>query len=224
MTNQQLAHRSTLPDTLRQQRDFILLDGSGSMQDSWWPMMEAIEAYISELKRNRTETYTTLTVFSGNELEMVQRDCTLDQWQSLLTDPATSTWEHTPLYDAINAMSWRLRDEDPIRCSITIVTDGDEYGSRFTSLPQAKGIIEWFKAKGWQVTFIGCDWDNERLARSLGVHPSAAIGVSKALLPDAAKELAKKRSAHAVTGAPMHWDEEERHRFGGYLGHSGSGS
>jgi hypothetical protein len=44
------------------------------------------------------------------------------------------------------------------------------------------------------------------------------------MLKDAAQELANKRSRHASSGAPMHWNEEERHQFGGYLGHSGSGS
>jgi hypothetical protein len=157
-----------LPAELRAQRDFILLDGSGSMETNWWPMMDAIQAYVDTLKRNGTDTYLTLSVFSGEDLDMDQRNCRIADWESLLRNPAVSTWGGTPLYDAINVMSRRLRDEDPKRCSITIVTDGDENGSRFTQLPMARQLIEWLKAKGWQVTFIGCDWDNSRLARTLG--------------------------------------------------------
>jgi Mg-chelatase subunit ChlD len=216
MSNQLQTH-PRLPDALRSQRDFILLDGSGSMQNSWWPTMEAIEAYIATLRRNATQTFLTLSVFSGQDLDMEQRNCTIEDWKSLLDQPLTSTWGSTPLYDAINVMARRLRDEDPLRCAITIVTDGDENGSNFTDRTQAKAILDWCRAKGWQVTFIGCDWDNEALAKKLGSHPSAAIGVSKAMLKDAAEELANKRSRYASSGAPMHFTDEERHQFGGYL-------
>ena len=207
-----------LPDSKRTERDYILLDGSASMTSQWWTMMDAIETYVEGLKGNKVTTWLTLNVFSGpNDLEMIQRDCTLADWVSLIQDPAASTWGDTPLYDAINLMARRLRDEDPLRCSITICTDGEENGSDHTDAAQAKAILDWCRAKGWQVTFIGCDFDNTDLATKLGAHPSQFIGVSKALLKDAAEELAKKRARHANGGAPMHWSEEEKSQFGGYL-------
>lgn len=214
---QQLITRPRLPDSLRAQRDFVLVDGSGSMTTNWWPLMEAVEAYVQTLRKNATQTFITLTVFSGEDLEMEQRDCPIDNWRSVIDDPIVSTWGDTPLYDAINVMARRLRDEDPQRCAITIVTDGDNNGSSFTDQTQARAILDWCRAKGWEVTFIGCDWNNAELARKLGSNPAAAIGVSKAMLKDAAEELAKKRSRYASSGAPMHWSEEERHQFGGYL-------
>lgn len=210
--------REKLPDLIRGQRDFLLVDGSGSMQDSWWPLMDALEAYIQTLKKNGTSSFVTLSVFSGGDLDMEQRNCRIEDWKSIITDPVVSTWGDTPLYDAINVMARRLRDEDPARCAITIVTDGDNNGSSFTDETQCRAILDWCRAKGWEVTFIGCDWNNERLAKKLGSHPSSAIGVSKAMLKDAAQELANKRSRYAASGAPMHWSDEERHQFGGYLG------
>ena len=217
MPNQVTTH-PRLPDLLRAQRDFLLVDGSGSMQPQWWPLMEALETYVQTLRRNGTSSFTTLSVFSGEELDMEQRNCRIEDWKSVLDDPLVSTWGYTPLYDAINSMARRLCDEDPLRCAITIVTDGDNNGSRFTDETQARSILNWCRAKGWEVTFIGCDWNNELLAKKLGSHPSAAIGVSRAMLKDAAEELANKRSRYGASGAPMHWSDEERHQFGGYLG------
>jgi von Willebrand factor type A domain len=213
----QLTTRPKLPDHLRGQRDFILVDGSGSMTDNWWPLMEAVEAYVETLRKNQTDTFMTLTVFSGDDLDMEQRNCSIADWKSVLTDPIVSTWGDTPLFDAINVMARRLRDEDPARCAITIVTDGDNNGSNFTDQVQAKAILDWCRAKGWEVSFIGCDWNNAKLAAKLGSHASSAIGVAKAMLKDAAEELARKRSIYGKTGAPMHWSEEERSQFGGYL-------
>lgn len=220
MTQNLPTTRPRLPTGLREQRDFILLDGSGSMQSSWWPMMDAIETYVETLRANGTQTFLTLSVFDSNHLDMEQRNCLISDWKSVIREPAVSTWGGTPLYDAINGALRRLRDEDPLRCAITIVTDGDENGSRYTDQVQARAILNWARAKGWEVTFIGCDWNNEALARALGSRPEAAIGVSRAMLSDAAAELAKKRSRYGASGAPMHWSEEERHQFGGYLGHS----
>lgn len=207
-----------LPAEHRAQRDFILLDGSGSMINKWHPMMDAIEAYVDTLARNGTQSFLTLSVFSTDALGIDHCSVDIADWESLHENPAQSTWGGTPLYDAINHMARRLKDEDPIRCSITIVTDGRDNESQ-TSVVQARAIIEWLRAKGWSVTFIGCDWNNSRLAAQLGLPEAAAIGVSQARLTDAARNLATKRTRYAATGAPMHWTDEEKEQFGGYLSH-----
>lgn len=199
------------------QLDFMLVDGSGSMQDKWWDSMNAIDAYFGALKELQLSSRILLTVFEGKQLESVQRDESLAEYQTMRTRPLKSGWGMTPLYDAINLMGRRIRDLDPSRCSIIIVTDGQDQGSDHTTADQAKAILDWLRAKGHQVTFIGADFNNSRQAKLLGSNASEAIGVQRHLLADAAKELAKKRHRFGVTGAPMHWSPEEQQQFGGYL-------
>jgi hypothetical protein len=197
--------------------DYILLDGSSSMTEKWWETLAAIDAYVDRLQSLHIRSHLTLTVFSDYDLEFTQRDQGIDEWQPLSQVPATAHWGATPLYDAINVMGRRLRDLDPVRCSIIIATDGDENRSKFTSLTQARAILDWMRAKGWQVTFIGCDFDNTTTARLLGANPSSAIGVRKQLLTDAAKSLAEKRARYGLYGENMHFTDDERTKFGGYL-------
>lgn len=204
----------------KQQYDDIVLDGSGSMTSVWWDMLAAIDGYVDQLKLNQLDSHLRLSVFTSGEpeyLDTVARNCAIAQWVPLLTDPIGAHFNSTPLYDAIQLAGQRLRKLDPARAAVTFVTDGDENGSRFTTLEQARSLIDWMRAKGWQVTFIGCDFNNQSLARQLGISPKAAIGVHKAHIGDAIRTLADKRGLYGRTGAAMHWTDDEKSEFGGYL-------
>lgn len=218
MPNLQTAPTSPLVETNRPQEDYILLDSSSSMQDKWWSTLDAIQSYISILRTNRVTTHCTLDVFSGfDQLGYIARDCPLSDWTPMRDDPPGAFFGSTALYDAINLMCRTLRDRDPRNCAITICTDGEENGSRHTSHSQARALLDWCRAKGWSVTFIGCDFNNSSQARLLGASAQEAIGVQKSLLSSAARNLGQKRTNNILRGAPMHWSEDEQQQFGGYL-------
>jgi len=200
------------------QLDYILLDGSGSMSgERWWHCLEAIDAYVDGLKTANIHSQIMLHTFDSRDPDCLQRDLPIADWRPLLQSPIGAHWTSTPLYDAIQLMGRRLRDLDPPRASLIIATDGGENKSRFTTEDQARAILNWCRAKGWQVTFIGAEFNNDHLARTLGAKGNEAIGVQQRLLAEAAKELAKKRARYATTGAPMHWSDDEKQQFGGYL-------
>jgi von Willebrand factor type A domain len=216
--NQDLLNTTSLPQTPRQQHDYILLDASSSMSDKWWSSLEAIDNYVSGLKAQNVSSKITLATFthsSGFRYDRC-RQTTVEEWKSL-SEQSPDFWAGTtPLYDAINQMTRELRDLDPPKCSILIVTDGEENGSA-TTAAQAKAFLDWCRAKGWQVTFFGCDFESSRQAKMLGVGPQNAIGTSAKRLTDAASTLAKKRAHHAHFGTPMNFSEDEQQKFAGYL-------
>ena len=223
MTNT-LTNTSSVPEGQRQQHDYILLDGSSSMRDNWWNTLEAVESYVQTLKASNVNSHIILQTFDSHELDLVQRDCDIAKWESLKLNPIGAYWGSTPLYDAVNVMSRRLRDLNPPRCSIVIVTDGEENTSRHTDVHQAKALLDWCRAKGWQITFIGAGFDNSRQAQALGSDAASAIGVSQRLLPAAVEALAKKRASYGLYGTPMHYTEGEQQQFGGYLNAPSQGS
>lgn len=214
---QEIKSYSSVPKADQSQIDFILLDSSGSMESKWWDSLNAIDVYVKTLKTQNIKSQVMLTVFSGPLEFSLERDCQIEDWKDFTTDPIGGFWMGTALYDAINTMARTLRDLNPPRCAITIVTDGEENASQITNHTQAKAMLDWCRAKGWQVTFIGCEFNNAKQAGLLGSNPAAAIGVSQMYLSDAAQELAKKRARYAVSGEQMHFTEEERQQFGGYL-------
>lgn len=196
------------------QVDFILLDSSSSMSAAWHDAIAAIDTYVGGMKAANVNTRIILSVFGGMTPEYIHTDAPIAAWTPLAVGMFGGS---TPLYDAIHLMTRRLRDLDPPRCAITIVTDGDEADFSFTDCTQAKAMLDWCRAKGWQVTFIGAGFDNLRLAASLGATAESAIGTSPQRLLEATSALAKKRQQYGLTGAPMHYTDAEKQQFGGYL-------
>lgn len=196
--------------------DFIVVDGSGSMVDKWWDFMASLDIFVDALRR-RVNSHTIVSVFDDKDVSMIQRDCPIAEWKCLKEEPLTSSWGYTPLYDAINAMGRHMKELDPPKASIVIVTDGNENRSLYTTHAQARAILDWCRAKGWQVTFLGCDFNNSKQAKLLGVGEANAIGVQKKLLSEAAALLAAKRIRHSVADEDINFSEDERQQFGGLL-------
>ena len=210
-------HYRTVPTKTTTQMDYILLNGSSSMQGNWWDTLDAVQAYVSGAASENVNSQIVVQVFDSTDLEYIARDVPIADWIDLRKEPIGAHWGSTPLYNAVNVMCQRLKALDPPRCSIVIVTDGEECASRFTDLTQAKAFLDWCRAKGWQVTFIGANFNNEEQARALGANEHTAIGVSQKRLVDATSALAKKRARYGLYGESMHYSDEEKQRFGGFL-------
>jgi hypothetical protein len=211
-----LARRATTPERSVLQHDYILLDTSASMVAQWGDVRDSINAYLEGLRRGNVKSQIILHQFNSYEPNLITYDVPIDQMPPHIE--VEGPGGKTPLYDAIALMGMRLRDLDPPRAAVLIVTDGDEMGSKFADLQQARAILDWIRAKGWQVTFIGANFNNEQQAAFLGADATSAIGVSTRRLVDATRELAKKRARHFLYGTPMSWSEEDQQNFGGYLG------
>ena len=221
MTQNLTLRSNTVTRLTTDQLDFILFDGSSSMHSKWWPMLEATDAYIAGLKAQNIKTHIVLDVFDSHDLKLRGRDTHIDAWKTFGEDPLGSHFGSTPLYDAIVVMGHTIRELNPQKCAVTIVTDGDEVGSTFADIHQARAVLDWLRAQGFPVTFIGCDFDNDRQARMLGANASNSIGVRKELLTDATKRYAEKRARNVRSGDDISFTADEKQKFGGYLGHGG---
>jgi hypothetical protein len=120
-------------------------------------------------------------------------------------------------------MGRELQALNPPRCSIVIITDGDENGSRHTTADQARAILDWCRAQGWQVTFLGADFNNSKQAKLLGANESNSLGVQAQKLLEAGKTLGEKRVRHATAGTDISFTDEEKKDFGGYLADQSNG-
>lgn len=207
-----------------EQLDMILLDGSYSMADKWWPMLGAIDSYISGLKSGSVKSHIILDVFNSNDRQLNMRNVHIDKWVSFDEDPIGSYWGSTPLYDAIILMGAKIRNLNPAKCAVTIVTDGENssHSNQFGTLESARAVLDWLRAQGFTVTFIGCDFDNDQQARALGANATNSIGVRKELLTDAARKYAEKRVQNIRSGDDINFSDDEKRKFGGYLGHGGN--
>lgn len=199
------------------QLDYFLVDGSASMMSLWTPTQAAMDGFCDTLLSQNMDSFGIVSVFNTRQLQDIQRESTLSTWPRFSDSPLTSQWGGTPLYDAINLMGRHLRDLDPKTASIVIATDGDEQDSRHTSHTQARAILDWCRAKGWLITFLGANFNNEAQAKLLGANPQNLIGVQKGRLAEAGKLLGDKRARHIRTGADIGFSDDEKEIFGGFL-------
>lgn len=213
--NQALANRNK--PLLAPQLDYLLIDGSGSMAPKWGETILALDTYTDQLKSANLNAHLITSVFDSSNQSHIQRDEELRNSAPFRRQPLQAGWGGTPLFDAINTTGRHLKELNPPRATLLIVTDGDENGSKYTKLDQARAILNWCRAKGWQVIFFGCDFNNSNQARLLGANPETALGIQKALLRDATKNLANKRIAYGRFGTPINFTESEQQQFGGLL-------
>lgn len=212
--NTQLTSRPTLTHL-----DYVLVDGSSSMRPKWWNFLTAADTMLDDIRASGLNTRLIVHVFDGKDIKMVQRDGPIATERKLLDDPISSHFHTTPLYDAINVMGRRLQELMPQNASLLIITDGKDNASVTSSL-QARAVLDWCKANGWQITFLGCDFHNEKQALELGLTERNAIGVSSANMSAAAKAFALKRIKYGHGGPDIGFSDDEKAQFGGYLGHT----
>lgn len=220
MTNNSLINREGALQA--PQLDYFLVDGSGSMIDKWWEFLATLDQFRETFVSQGCSSHGIVTVFDSNMLEDTQRDCPIGDWPKFVDAPLAAHWGSTPLYDAINLMGRALAEIQPQRARIVIVTDGGENGSRYTTDQEARAILDWCRAQGWQVTFIGCDFNNSTQAKLLGADDSNSLGVSKAKLQEAGKLLGHKAAKHARGGDDIGFTDDEKQTFGGYLAAPGA--
>jgi von Willebrand factor type A domain len=206
----------SVPDIDRGQIDYVLVDSSGSMHHMWQDAMAAVDGYVSGIQG--VDTTVTMAVFSqgyGAEFDYrVERESKAAEWYSV--SGVTCIGGGTPLYDAINHMCRILHEKMPTKCSIAIVTDGEDTSSK-TTVEHAKSLLDWCRRRGWQVTFLGCNFENSRQAKALGADTSNALGIKAKQLVDATSALAAKRRHYDQFGSQMGFTDEEKKAFGGYL-------
>ncbi len=203
------------------QVDYILLDASGSMAPKRDDSLNAIDNYVAQLRGEGVNSTIKCALFTTSYSRGfvcdTMRDSTTDTWVDMRFDQELGRdGGSTPLYDAINVMCTQLRDLSPTKCSIIIITDGEENASK-TTVEQARALLDWCRAQGWQVTFLGADFENSHQAKLLGADAENSVGVSIKRLVDATSLLAEKRAKYGLYGTDMNMSKQDKDEIGGML-------
>lgn len=200
------------------QQDFILLDRSGSMGGpKWEETVSSVNAYVKELAEKMVDTKVTLACFDGhNGLQyLVLRDGVAPGfWNPIMVDEAPPRGS-TPLNDSIGRLVGTARQSNPDRAAIIIMTDGQENASTEVTTEKAKELLQDCRNKGWQVVFLGADYDNMAQARSYGNDPRATMDMAAGNYATATASLATQRASYGATGQSIGWSTDEKQKVAG---------
>ncbi len=202
------------------QHDFILLDRSESMgrRGLWAEALASVNVYVAKLAEEQVDTGVTLVTF-----DRYQGELTFDVIRDRITPP---TWRPVSILDAdprgstpLNDAAFRLvhlADGGGYdKVAVIIMTDGEENTSREHPNPrgqqEVRALLDERRAKGWQVIFLGADFDNRAQAAGYGaVAESTLDAIPQAALSGAMRAAGASRAEHSRTGKSMGFSEEAK--------------
>lgn len=198
---------------------YILLDRSGSMQSLWVEALSSVNAFAKELA-NKTDgssvdSHITLAVFDshdGLKFDTLRRKQPALHWENV-NDREASPRGMTPLLDAMVRIIALAEGDNPDKAVIVVMTDGQENASQEVKREGVKAALDRVKAKGWEVVFLGANFDNISDADSVGVQGGQQMAMSVGTMNASMARLAKKSRAYAQAApgaAPIVFDEEDR--------------
>lgn len=198
---------------------YILLDRSGSMQSLWVEALSSVNAFAKELA-NKTDgpavdSHVTLAVFDsqdGLKFDTLRRKQPALHWENV-TDREASPRGMTPLLDAMGRIIALAEGDNPDKAVIVVMTDGQENASQEVTREGIKTALDRVKAKGWEVVFLGANFDNISDAGSVGVQGGQQMAMSVGTMNESMARLAKKSRFYAQSApgaAPIVFDEEDR--------------
>jgi von Willebrand factor type A domain len=195
---------------------YILLDRSGSMQSLWTEALSSVNAYAKELT-NKTDgktvdAHVTLAVFDGQEglqFDVLRKKQPALHWEKV-TDQDASPRGMTPLLDALIRIIALADADNPQKAVIVVMTDGQENASREVTREGVKAALDRVKTKGWEVVFLGANFDNISDASAVGVAGAKQMAMASGTIGASMERLAKKSRAYAASAAPIEFDAADR--------------
>jgi len=195
---------------------YILLDRSGSMQGLWVEALSSVNAYAKELA-NKTDgdavdSHVTLAVFDSHEtlqFDVLRKKQPALHWETV-TDKDATPRGMTPLLDAIGRIIALAEGDNPDKAVIVVMTDGAENASRELTRDGVKAALDRVKKRGWDVVFLGANFDNISDASSVGVGGAQQVAMAPGAMDASMRMMAKKSRAYFARGEQHIFEEADR--------------
>lgn len=200
----------------------LILDRSGSMGGRENDVIGGVNTFIDEQKKLPDPASVAFVRFDTEEIERFRPMMALADVQPLAKGEYQPRGG-TPLLDAVGQTITALDDdwkrEQPDRCIVVIVTDGEENSSREYKKDKIKELIQARQDSGkWAFIYLGANVDAFAEAGSMGImgantggYTNTAAG-NKALYATASASVGTMR----MTGATL------AHNLGGNIEEDGS--
>lgn len=172
----------------------IVLDRSGSMQNSQENTIEALNTYLEELKNQKVTALLTLSTFDSISIDIPISKVNINELKSI-PNSVLNPRAATPLYDAIGLAVHdleRVTESTDKNKVLVIVTDGLENASREYTYQNISSLIQDKEKAGWLIIYLGADHDAMKQSSSLNFDKKRSMKYSKLDSIDTFKTVSKK--------------------------------
>lgn len=192
---------------------FILIYRSGSMAGKWEETISSINSYVQTmLEEKNTKNWVTVATFDSNigiAFDVI-RDTILANDYKDISSVEISPRGYTPLYDAIGKVVTLADKENKTRTMIVVMTDGEENSSRELTKDGARATLQRCKDKGWQVVFLGADFDAFSQSGSVGVSVNSTLNMTAGNYSNAMRSMASSRTSYTASGSSVTFSDADR--------------
>lgn len=190
---------------------YVALDRSGSMASQWKQSIEAINEYVNGLKNEKIEGTISVVAFDSNSENKPEFIDLVKEQSIAYFDPISAVGDvqprgMTPLYDAAANVMNRALEANSERTVVVIMTDGHENSSKEFTQKTVKDKVEQLTAKGWEVLFLGANFDVAVYTHGAGLDATKMRNFNPTNSLDNARlynDLSVATTAYARTGASM---------------------
>lgn len=161
----------------------FVVDRSGSMQGCWGEMVNAINSWLAEARKDPLlqEADVELDVFDSQSIDNLRKGAPVNMRD--LSPAEAMPRGGTPLYDAvgrgIDSLDARLKSSGSFKAVLIIVTDGEENSSKKWRFEQIQEAIKGRQGAGWTVLFLGAGLQAASQSVALGVYAQNAALIGK---------------------------------------------
>jgi uncharacterized protein YegL len=138
-----------------------------------------------------------------NTFEIMRDKVSIENFKDLTTDELHPRGG-TPLYDSTAKLINLADSNNNDKTVILIMTDGEENSSRTYNLNSIRDRISTCQKRGWEVVFLGAEFNAETVARNYGLDTSKVISTRSAQNLSATMDwYATSSMNYATTGAAI---------------------
>lgn len=185
---------------------YMVVDRSGSMSTLWKEAVGSINTYIKKLQETHVEgDKLSLSVFD-NEYTTVLDKVDLMSIEKIEED-FSSPRGMTALFDAAGKTINQALEDNNEKTVVVIMTDGHENCSREWKKDGVKTLIEKCEKKGWEVIFLGANFDVSQDAVSVGLAASKFVNNAKGTFDVAMANFASSTRSYSSMGAAINLAE-----------------
>ena len=183
---------------------YVILDRSGSMGGSKWEnAVGSINAYVDTLRKEKASAEITVAAFDSDvsyrnepianrrintwgssnaatnvlSFNVLRDEVSLAKFKDISCDE-TSPRGGTPLFDATAKVLNMADKKNNKKTVILIMTDGDENTSSTYNIDSIKDRIATCTNRGWEVIFLGAEFNADATASMYGLSKSKVINSS----------------------------------------------
>jgi hypothetical protein len=165
------------------------------MIGQWKEAIGSVNGYVDILKKNKTRGKVTVAFFDNLSYD-IGRECPISRFEAL-TEGEYSPRGSTPLFDSFMRLAAQADEDKNEKTVIIVMTDGEENCSREATQAQVKQKVADITKRGWEVIFLGANFDVANEARNLGMASNKFLNSSTMNLGSTMKSFADRTRAYS---------------------------